>query len=287
MLVRSATLPVTGEPRRARAGALRGRPRGVPFPVAARERHPTGEGCGVDEHRIQRGVERRLLEGSTLRDHLDDYAMRAGRHLGTGTEVSISLRHAASDRLVATGSARAARCDEVEYATGSGPCIVAMDSMQVVLVPDIAADPRWPAWRDVALESGFRSSVGVPAHVADDVEVALNLYSEELDAWDTGQLLRADTYAQQVAVTVGLCLQVAHLTTAHADVDAVLRELQLVNALVVRAIAPDEPTAAEMLRRVREVASGDSADVDGDVRRIVADLRAPTSGADAPQLDRG
>jgi hypothetical protein len=88
-------------------------------------------------------------------------------------------------------------------------------------------------------------------------------------------------------VTVGLCLQVAHLTTAHADVDAVLRELQLVNALVVRAIAPDEPTAAEMLRRVREVASGDSADVDGDVRRIVADLRAPTSGADAPQLDRG
>jgi hypothetical protein len=242
----------------------------------------------VVERDGQAVLEARLLEAPTLRDYLDDFALRAGGQLGRDTEVCITMRHAGADRLVASSSDRAARCDEVEYATGTGPCLTAMDAMRVVLVPDIEADGQWPEWRQAALDEGFRSAAGVPAHVADGVEVVLNLYAERLDAWDAAAVLRADTYAQQVALTVGLCLEVAHLTTAHADGRGALRELQAINRLVVAAVTDDEDDAAELMRRLHEVVRGRSTHAESDVRGIIRDLAAARTrrGLASPAQDQ-
>ena len=240
----------------------------------------------MDDQVSQSHVERSLLEATTVRDYLDDFALRAGRHLGTTTEVSISLRHGGRDRLAASSSDRAARCDEVEYSTGAGPCITAMDLMQVVIVPDILDDTRWESWRRAALDDGFRAGAGVPAHVADGVEIVLNLYSEDLDPWDPALIVRADTYAQQVAVTVGLCLQVAHLSAAYADAQAAVRDLQRLNDLVVRAVAEDEAAAPELLRRVRDAAQPGDARADDAVRSILREASAGgtrSGGGTTPQ----
>ena len=129
-------------------------------------------------------VEALILGTRTVRDHLDDFAVRAGHHLGAGTHCSVSLRRHGQDRLAAASSDRSAACDEVEYRTGAGPCVAAMDHLQVVLVPDVVSDTRWASWRDVTLGRGFRSAAAVPAHVSDDAEIALNLYSEAVDPWD-------------------------------------------------------------------------------------------------------
>ena len=226
----------------------------------------------MDEQQSQTHVETRLLEAPTVRDYLDDFALRSGRHLGPHTDVSISLRHDGTNRLAASTSDRAARCDEVEYAVGAGPCITAMDLMQVVLVPDVLDDTRWESWRRAALDEGYRSGAGIPAHVADGVEVVLNLYSEAVDPWDADLILRADTYAQQVAVTVGLCLQVAQLTAAYADARSALNDLQRLNELVVRAVADDEAAAPELLRRVSDAARSGVADADVAVRAIIREV---------------
>jgi GAF domain-containing protein len=223
----------------------------------------------VEQHESQQRVEVGLLGAPSLRDHLDDFALRAGRHLGTGTDVSITLRHAGRDRLAASTDPRAARCDEVEYATGAGPCITAMDLMQVVLVPDVVDDTRWESWRRAALDDGYRSAAGVPAHVTAGVEVVLNLYSERVDAWDRSALARADTFAQQIAVTVGLCLEVARLSSAYADAQAALRDLERLNELVVRAVADDETAAPELLRRLRDAVEPGDPEAVGTVREIL------------------
>ncbi len=214
----------------------------------------------MDQHETtQQHLEQRLLAAPSVRDHLDDFALRAGRHLGTDTDVSITLRYAGRDRLAASSDPRAARCDEVEYSTGAGPCITAMDLMQVVLVPDILDDTRWEAWRRASLDEGYRAGAGVPAHVTDGVEIVLNLYAEHVDAWDRTAILRADTFAQHVAVTMGLCLEVARLSSAYADAQAALQDLQRLNALVVQAVTDDEAAAPELLRRVRDVPPEDPA----------------------------
>lgn len=64
---------------------------------------------------------------------------------------------------------------------------------------DIAADERWPAWRTVALDAGFRSAAALPAVIDNDTTVALNLYAEALDPWDRDALLAVDALAQVVA----------------------------------------------------------------------------------------
>ncbi len=228
----------------------------------------------MDEDEKQQHLEVGLLGAPSLRDHLDDFALRAGRHLGTDTDVSITLRHAGRDRLAASSSPRAARCDEVEYSAGAGPCITAMDLMQVVLVPDLMQDTRWASWRRAALDEGYRSGAGVPAHVSDGVEIVLNLYAERVDPWDRSALVRADTFAQQIAVTVGLCLEVARLSSAYADAQAALHDLERLNDLMVRAVADDETAAADLLRRVRgAVEPGDPGAV-GTVREIFRDATA-------------
>jgi hypothetical protein len=226
----------------------------------------------VVERGEQQVVEARLLEAPTLRDYLDDFALRAGGQLGGDTEVCITLRHAGADRLAASSSDRAARCDEVEYATNGGPCVTAADVMRVVLVPDIDADDRWPAWRQAALDEGFRSAAGVPAHVADGVEIVLNLYADRVDAWDRPAVLRADTYAQHVALTIGLCLEVSRLATTHVDEERALRELELINRLVVAALTDDGDDAGELMSRLHEVVRTRSTDAESDVRRIIRDL---------------
>ena len=235
---------------------------------ARREAGPPSGTC-AEGAESRRDVEVALLEAPTLRDYLDDFAMRAGRHLGPGTDVSITLRHARRDRLAAASSERAARCDQVEHATGAGPCLTAIETMQVVLVPDIAAEGRWSTWRDAALDAGDRASAGLPAHVADGVDVALNLYSATLAAWDGPLLLAADTYAQQVATTVGLALQVARLGDARDDDEAALRELRGINRLLVSALTRDDASATELAARLRGIARGGTTDPEADVRAVI------------------
>lgn len=193
-------------------------------------------------------LEALLVGAQTVRDHLDDFAARAGGRLGPGTLCSISVRQAGHDRLAASSGPRATACDEAEFRAGAGPCVTAMDDLQVVLVPDVAREDRWPDWTSQTRAVGFRSSAAVPAHVADGAEVALNLYNEQVDAWDADALLQADGFAQEVARTVGLCLQVArltervdHLAMAVAARDVINQAIGVV--MVTNACSADEAMA--------------------------------------------
>ncbi|WP_308281223.1 GAF domain-containing protein [Cellulomonas sp. PS-H5] len=93
----------------------------------------------------------------------------------------------------------APRCDQTEVLVGEGPCVTAIQQLRGELVLDIAADERWPAWRTVALDAGFRSAAALPAVIDNDTTVALNLYAEALDPWDRDALLAVDALAQVVA----------------------------------------------------------------------------------------
>ncbi|GEA87076.1 GAF domain-containing protein [Cellulomonas cellasea] len=214
--------------------------------------HAAGPDDGLPDLPPDEQLETFVLEARTVRDHLDDLASRAGTQLLAGTEISISVRHRGHDRLVATSTARAGLCDQTEYDTGAGPCVTAMDLLQVVLVPDVLEDTRWASWRRVALDNGFRSAAGIPAHVAEGVELSVNLYSEELDPWDADVLVRGDAFAQQVAQTVRLCLEVARLTTAHADALAATEARESINQTISRTLAEEQGTVSEVLGRLAE-----------------------------------
>jgi hypothetical protein len=220
-----------------------------------------------------------LIEATTVREHLDDFVLRAGSRLQNGTHCSVSLRHQGRDRLAASSGPRPASCDQVEYEHGSGPCVAAMDELQIVLVGDVDREDRWQPWREAAQLAGFRSAAAVPAHVSEGAEIALNLYSESVDPWDPDTLLRADGFAQDVARTVGLCLRVADLSRQVDDMRHALTARDLLNRAVGAVMATQGCSADEALEQLRRTAADHNLDV-VDVARAAIDDATGSAGAD-------
>ncbi len=133
--------------------------------------------------------------GADVQEILDAAADR----IGGATSCSVILRAALGLRRVASSDDRAAACDDAEVAERGGPCVLAMDQLSGVIVPDVSLETRWPGWVAAAEAGGFRSGAALPAYVRDGVVLALNLYSRQLDPWDAEALVRADGYAQDVA----------------------------------------------------------------------------------------
>lgn len=126
----------------------------------------------------------------------------AAERVGGATSCSVILRMAQGLRRVASSDERSAACDDAEVAERGGPCVLAMDQLSGVIVPDVSLETRWPGWVAAAEAGGFRSGAALPAYVRDGVALALNLYSEQLDPWDAEALVRADGYAQELAAAL-------------------------------------------------------------------------------------
>ena len=126
----------------------------------------------------------------------------AAEQIGAATSCSVIVRMELGLRRVASSDPRAAACDDAEVAERGGPCVLAMDQLSGVIVPDVALETRWTGWGAAAEAGGFRSGAALPAYVQDGVVLALNLYSDRLDPWDAEALVRADGYAQQVAEAI-------------------------------------------------------------------------------------
>jgi GAF domain-containing protein len=74
----------------------------------------------------------------------------------------------ASDQL-------AIELDLVQYQTGAGPCLDAVTNGRILVVDDMKAESRWPAFCESALRHGIVSSMSLPLRI-DGVTGSLNLY---------------------------------------------------------------------------------------------------------------
>lgn len=133
---------------------------------------------------------------------LERVLTEAAHRIGGATSCSVILRTESSLRRMASSDPRAAACDDAEVADRGGPCVLAMDQLSGVIVPDVTVESRWPAWVAAAQVASFRSGAALPAYVQHGVVLALNLYSELVDPWDAESLVRADGYVQEVARTI-------------------------------------------------------------------------------------
>ncbi|MEP6562939.1 MAG: GAF domain-containing protein, partial [Nakamurella sp.] len=79
-------------------------------------------------------------------------------------------------QTIAASDERVRRADELQYETGGGPCLDAVWTDGVFIVPDLLADGRWPEWAPRAAELGIGSSISV--HLFTNAALgSLNLYS--------------------------------------------------------------------------------------------------------------
>jgi GAF domain len=134
---------------------------------------------------------------------LDEYAQGAADRLGGRTVCSLTLNDHGSLRQIASNDPRAQACDLIEVRDQDGPCVQAMANLHSVYIRDLASWADWPNWRQVALDSGFRSFVALPGFVSDDITVAANVYSEDLATWTPHEFITIDVYVQELAAAIG------------------------------------------------------------------------------------
>ena len=192
-----------------------------------------------------------LLDADSVEDLAGAVARAAAEHVGPATSATFTLRRDGRPTLMSASDPAAAACDEVEYATGEGPCLEAIDTGRLIHVADVARETRWPRWRSAATDHGFASAAALPRAVRPGVEIALNLYAPEPRAWTEAALSVADVYADQVACGLTFFLRTADQAELNADLRAALVSRAVIDQAIGVIMAENRCTSAEAMSILR------------------------------------
>jgi GAF domain-containing protein len=115
-------------------------------------------------------------------DDIVDFAAEAVPHtIAAGLTL---VRGSKRPATLAATAELARQVDELEYDTGEGPCLDAIDDDDITAVADLARDPRWPKFTAAALaQTPIRSMFGVRVFLGGDDRGALNFYAPEPGAF--------------------------------------------------------------------------------------------------------
>jgi hypothetical protein len=129
--------------------------------------------------------------------------------------ISITTRGGEIQTLAPTGP-RVTRADHLQYELHEGPCLDAAIEESVVIVNDLASDPRWPDFGPKAAALGFGSQVAFQFRADPHVRGALNLYADGPYGLDQDSIHLGSMFAGQIAVAMGWAKQEQTLTEALA-----------------------------------------------------------------------
>lgn len=145
--------------------------------------------------------------------------------------------------------------DAIQYRAESGPCVEAIRGGEPVEARLTSALERWPEFSASALDQGMRRIFSTPLSVRDRVIGALNLYSNDDDAFEPDARRTATHFARQASIVMS---NAATLIDAEAEREHLKQALatrdtigQAKGILMVRQrIGPDE--AFDVLRRASQ-----------------------------------
>jgi GAF domain-containing protein len=100
------------------------------------------------------------------------------------------------------------KADLLQLQLGQGPALTIVgDRETVVVVPDLAADDRWPMWSAAVADLGLLSVLGVRLQAHDKTVGVLELFNSEPFAFDDDDIAVAHILARHASVAVGTARQ--------------------------------------------------------------------------------
>lgn len=162
-----------------------------------------------------------LLESTDLAEFLQRLTEVCAAELSVHSEAhcSVTVERERRSATVAHSSEAAERMDELQYSCGEGPCQDALVTGQLIEVPDLLTDPRYPRYRKAMAETGIRSVLGVPIPLptASHSSAALNCYTQGPDGFPEELRARAEELARLASRSVLVAIRVANESERTAD----------------------------------------------------------------------
>jgi transcriptional regulator with GAF, ATPase, and Fis domain len=170
-------------------------------------------------------------------------------------------------RLVtaAATSERVRQIDELQHELKEGPCVRSLRQEQMISSPDLTRDKRWPSWgRRVVEEVGVRSLLCFQLYADHDSLGSLNLYSEQVAAFDGEAQAVGQTLAVQIAVALHTSRKIE--TQARGILNrTVIGQAQ---GILMERFDLSADRAFEVLRRISQDSNTKLLDVAGDLVRV-------------------
>jgi diguanylate cyclase (GGDEF)-like protein len=102
-------------------------------------------------------------------------------------------------RYVAASDESVLRFEQLQIEIGQGPCLVAFESGDTVIVPDLNTDGRFPLFAPAAVAAGLRAVFTFPLRHGDGRLGALDLYRDAPGELDADDMAAAQTLADVAA----------------------------------------------------------------------------------------
>jgi GAF domain-containing protein len=104
------------------------------------------------------------------------------------------------------------RADQLQHELGEGPCVTALRQTDVLVVPNLAEDPRWPRWAPrIARQLGICSVMSFRLFIDEKDLGALTLYATRAHAFTAEDVLDGHVVAAAAAVALAGSLREADL----------------------------------------------------------------------------
>jgi GAF domain-containing protein len=122
--------------------------------------------------------------------------------LGVAMEASVTVIDAEEATTPAFTAQVAIDLDETQYALGYGPCLAAAEAGQLVSIPDMTTEERWPQFTQAASGRGVASTLSIPLPVQRQMIGALNMYSTETAAFTDNATALAERFGAYAAAAI-------------------------------------------------------------------------------------
>jgi GAF domain-containing protein len=118
-----------------------------------------------------------LLTASGVESFLQRLTELAPNAVEIPVSCGVTARRDGQPLTVASSDEQARGLDESQYEAAAGPCLHTLETGEVMSVPDVDLEQRWPGYLEEAREKGLRSSLSLPLVVDGSTVAAMNLYS--------------------------------------------------------------------------------------------------------------
>ncbi len=192
-----------------------------------------------------------LIATASFEDYVQQIVDLAAVRVAPGASCGLTMRIDGTVRTVAASGDLASRVDEIQYGTGTGPCLESMETGTVVTVPDMLEEDRWGDYRVHAIRHGVRSSLSLPIAGRGQASGALNLYFTTPGAFDAGQVQRGMHFADQCSGALQLATRLAEQATLTAQMWEAMESRSIIDQAIGIVMAQnrcDATTAFGMLR---------------------------------------
>jgi hypothetical protein len=135
----------------------------------------------------------------------------------------MTLKRRRRTTTIAGSRPRAIELNHIEQGVGDGPCIQALLTMTPMVLNDVGAHVRWPAYQEALSREGVLATLGVPLAIDDDASAAINFFAPKTGLFAEDAYERALAFGDIAGRSLRLAVRIGAAENRAEDLKAAMQ----------------------------------------------------------------